>query len=366
MKKGLLGSTALVAASLVVGAGSAQAANEAIKLGLGGYMEQWVGFSSQDDQPATADLNGLGTNSDTEVWFLGSTTLDNGITFGVNIQLEGNTTGDTIDESYMIIKGDFGEINLGSENSAQYKMQTSAPEVGIGMNSGDQTAWVSFAGVGGTAGTFRGAFGSTYLEAARANDVNRITYYTPRFAGFQVGASYAPAAQEDGFGSYNRNVTLHDGFSVGANYNGEFNGVSLTVAGGYGQWTNDAPGNPGDPSTLSVGASVGFMGVTVGGSYGKSDNDLAAGDMTGWDVGASYGMGPWAVSAMWFHGERDGLPGGAALPATNNSIAGSVSYAVGPGINFKATVASVKVEADSAAGRDNEAIIFVMGPTLRF
>lgn len=363
MKKGLLGSTALVAASLVVGAGAAQAQEEKINLGLGGYMEQWVGYSSQDDIPTTADLNGFGTNSDTEVFFLGSTTLDNGITFGVNIQLEGNTSGDQIDESYAIVRGDFGEINLGSENSAQYKMGTSAPEVGIGINSGDQTAWVSFAGVGGTAGTFRGPFGSTYVEAGRANDVNRVTYYTPRFAGFQVGGSYSPAAQEDGFGPYNENTTLHNGLSVGANYNGEFEGVSVTVAGGYGQW--DAGTGVSDPTAWNAGARLGYMGFTVGGSYASAENDAGAGDMTGWDLGASYGTGPWGVSLAWFHGERDGVTGG-ALKAENNTIAGSVAYAVGPGINVKATVAKVDIEDESGTGQDNDAIIFVLGPTFSF
>ena len=53
---------------------------------------------------------------------------------GVNMQLEGNGGGDTIDESYLIVKGGFGEINLGSENSALYKMHYSAKGYGIGFN----------------------------------------------------------------------------------------------------------------------------------------------------------------------------------------------------------------------------------------
>ena len=361
MKKGLLGSSALIAASLVVGAGSVQAEEKKIELGLGGYMEQWVGFSSQDDVGGATDLNGLDTNSDTEVFFLGSTTLDNGLTFGVNVQLEGNTSGDQIDESYMFIRGDFGEINLGSENSAQYKMGTAPSEVGIGINSGDQTAWVSFAGVGGTAGTFRGPFGSTFVEAGRANDVNRVTYYTPRFAGVQVGASYAPDASEDSFGSHDRDAVLNDGISLGANFKQDIQGVSVTVAGGYGTWDNPTGG---DPSAYNLGLKIGFMGISVGASYANAENDTAVGDMEGWNVGAAYGVGPWAVSLGWFHGERDGL--GTVRKAENDTIAGSVSYAMGPGINVKATVASVDIDDKSGAGTDNSAVIFVFGPTLKF
>ena len=44
----LYGSTAIVAASMIVSGPTAIAA-EKMKLKVGGYMEQWVGFTSQDD-----------------------------------------------------------------------------------------------------------------------------------------------------------------------------------------------------------------------------------------------------------------------------------------------------------------------------
>ena len=48
MKKILLGSTAIVAAGMIASVPSADAASK-MKLGLGGYMEQWIGFTSGDD-----------------------------------------------------------------------------------------------------------------------------------------------------------------------------------------------------------------------------------------------------------------------------------------------------------------------------
>ena len=48
MKKILLGSTAIVAAGMIVSAPSAIAA-EKLKLSVGGYMEQWFGYVSADD-----------------------------------------------------------------------------------------------------------------------------------------------------------------------------------------------------------------------------------------------------------------------------------------------------------------------------
>ena len=141
MKKILLGSTAIVAAGMIVSAPVMAAAHaEKMKLSVGGYMEQWVGFTSGDNG-VNQDYSGFDIKSDAEIHFKGSTKLDNGMTIGVNVQLEASQNGDQIDESYMIVKGSFGEINIGDENSAMYKMHYAPSDYGIGINSGDVTAW---------------------------------------------------------------------------------------------------------------------------------------------------------------------------------------------------------------------------------
>ncbi len=362
MKKVLLGCTALVAAGIIVAPHVVMAQNKKIDLQLGGYMEQWVGFTSQDDVGGAGDLNGIGTNSDTEVVFHGRTELDNGVTIGVNIQLEGNTSGDQIDESFLYISGDFGRVQLGSENSASYAMNYVAPDVGIGANSGDQTAWISFAGVGGSTGTFRGPFGSTVVEPGRANDINRVTYYSRRMSGIQFGASYAPADQEDGFGSFDRDAVIHDIWGVGLNVQETISGIDVAVSGTYGASTG-AVGNP-DPESWSVGLNLSFSGFTVGGSYASAEGDIGAGDMNGWDAGVSYGTGPWGVSVTYFHGERDGA--GTVLAATNDTVHGSVAYSMGPGVKFVGTLGYTAIDDDSGTGTDNDAVYFVVGPKLSF
>ena len=84
MKRILLGTTALVAVG-VIGAPVAQAQ---IELGVGGFMEQYFGYGSSDIE----DRDHFDQKSDSEIIFSGSTTLDNGLQFGVNVQLEGNTS----------------------------------------------------------------------------------------------------------------------------------------------------------------------------------------------------------------------------------------------------------------------------------
>ncbi len=116
MKKDLYGSTALVAA--VAMAATPDAAEEGVKLGLGGYYNSffWAGDYSEASNDAR-DFGSTGLFSEGEVHFKGSTTLDNGITFGVQIELEAFQSGDQIDENYIFVEGSFGRMVIGGENT---------------------------------------------------------------------------------------------------------------------------------------------------------------------------------------------------------------------------------------------------------
>ncbi len=350
MKKVLYGTTALVAAG-VLGAGSAAA--DGISIGVGGYMNTYFSVGNIDEQSGSArDYNSTGIFSDGEIHFKGEYKHDNGITFGVNVQLEDfgtANTGDTIDEKYIEVKGDFGRIVAGSENSAAYIMHYAAPSVGLPITSGWVTAFIPTPA--GMAGIFRSPTGSTYLDFG--NDENVITYYTPRFAGFQIGVTYAPSVVGNGDGKdfpveADINTEYYNGFGVGANFVEDFNGFGVAISAGYRRATVsdtlDAAGYD-DYQAISFGANLSFAGFTVGGSYANELDGKAAtiggkpGSTEGdaWDVGVSYGWGPWAVGVTWFEGQTEGQfadPGEIGLSA----IQGGVSYQVGPGISARGGV----------------------------
>jgi len=347
----------MAATSLAAGSASAQ-----IELGLSGYMQQWVGYANQDSVNG-GDWDGTNTASDTEVHFDGSFTVDNGITIGVRVELEGNTSSDQIDASYLFIDGSFGRIEMGKEDSAQYKMQYAAPEVGIGLNSGDQTNWVTFDGIGGTSGVFLQPFGSTFVEVGSQDKARKVTYYTPRFAGFQVGASYAPTSESNSNGPFDRDQGIHDSFSFGANYVETFDSFDVAVSGGYGLAQNSDDGAD-DPSVWNLGLNVGFANFVFGGSYAQGKDDPFAGDNTGWDLGVSYGTGPWSVSLAWYHGERDG-DGGTLLEADLDSYQFSGRYTLGPGIDLAGTLGFTNLDPQDG-GEDNKAWYLVVGPNLEF
>jgi hypothetical protein len=355
MKKILLGSTALVAAGLM--AAPAVQAEDPIQLGVGGYMEQWFGYGSSD----IADRDHLDQKSDSEVFFLGSTTLDNGIQFGVNVQLEGNSTGDQIDESYAFIEGNFGRILIGSENSAGYIMGVAAPNVGIGINSGDQGDWVP---VDADGGLFRKTLGATSLENAGVNDANRLTYFTPRFGGIQGGISYTPDSGEDDNTQPSENASYHNGLDVAVNFTQSFGGFDVAAFGRAGIASNDATGGD-DPTVFGTGVNLGFAGFTVGGSYGLQE-DAGADEGQSFDLGVSYGTGPWGVSLTYFNGEADGAAGGGDEEL--QTVEAAASYALGPGIKVVGSVGWNDFSDDESGADDasNDGFWIVSGIKLSF
>ena len=351
MKKVLLGTTAIVAAGMIASAPSAIAA-EKIKLSVGGYMEQWIGYVSGDDG-AAQDFSGFDVKSDSEIQFKGSTTLDNGISVGVNVQLEANSNSfDQIDESYLILKGGFGEINLGSENSAMYKMHYAPADFGIGINSGDQTGWVSpTSDADGNSitegGYFRAPYGSTFIEPVRANDSEKLTYYTPRIGGFQLGVSYAPETAQDNIGQPNRDAADTDLVMGGVNFNRTFGGTNVRASLGYGTVLDEVSGSGVNASAFNAGLGFGFGGFGVGVSY-ASFQDSGTNDGTGLNIGANYSTGPWGVSLGYFHGERDGATTAGVLSgdAEQDTFQLSGKYALGPGVTAAGSIAHATFKSD--------------------
>ncbi len=397
MKKLLYGTTALVAAGALTS--TAAQAEEGIKLSLGGYMNQFFGAGSLDSDRDT-DYNSAGLFSDGEVWFVGETTLDNGITFGANIQLESfgagdrGGTADVIDEDFAYISGSFGRVNIGSENSAAYLMQYAAPNVGAPINSGWLSTFIPADGARSGGGGFRTPRLSTYLDWN--NDENVITYFTPRFAGFQLGGTYAPTVSESGDGANfpiqaDQDTEFSNGLAVGVNYVNTLGPVDLAVAGGY-RWAKapeggvtvpvvgiDGTGNvvqtgsseltgsnqAGSDTNLrqySAGLNVGFSGVTIGASVGVEDSGRST-DGWGYDAGVSYGQGPWAVGATWFQSkvEGSGVSGDDELMA----LQAGASYAVGPGITASLSVLYADWESDNT-NLDADGIYGIAGIKYKF
>src|SRR5690606_13748284 len=208
-----------------------------------------------------------------EIHFKGEVALDNGMKVGLDVQLEAETCGDQIDESYLYFQGDFGKLVLGSENSAAYLMSYGAPAADANFDGADPNynPW---------------GIGFAYAPNM-TSDSEKITYFTPRFAGFGLGVSWTPAntadagggaipsTDKDGpFGAGNtQNGNQENIWEFGLNYENKFGDFGILAGVTYG-FASDVEsglyigGVPADEQEqFSAGLNLTYAGFTIGGGY---------------------------------------------------------------------------------------------------
>jgi outer membrane protein OmpU len=384
MNKQLLASTALVAAGVLMTASQASAAGKTVKLGLHGYMTQMIGvaFDRSDNEATTARANSktsFDQQSESEIHFKGSGKLDNGITIIADVQLEvTGSPGNIIDEQYMIVRGGFGQLILGSEDNAGHLMTigySGSWATGVGQNlTFHPTNFVSLASGINAAARHDGTLNNVTLRSLD-NDSSKISYFTPRFSGFQVGASYIPNFQQQtstgsGGSIAGKSGLYHEGWAIGANYTGKFNKVGIGVAVGYltaessggesadventtGQtWQNDD-----DMTSISgairidvgpfrVAAAVKRNEDVVNGAGGVGNGVQSSRSLDGvlFDVGARYKMGAHMMSIGYRNGRMEGEMGGGN--EEEQAFMGSYARALGAGVKWHTNLMYLDTEDD--------------------
>jgi len=372
----LYGTSALAGAGMLVGGSSGAAAQETkIEWNVFGFINNYYGFTDVDEADGSnADFNEFTTHWDGEYQFGGKTVLDNGLEFGVRSEIEMPVRA-ADDEQYMWIEHPTaGLLYLGGDNTAMYRMGLGiwgAGGVGVPINSGWLSDFVPAAP--GFEVSFRSPSVSTAIDIT--NDDNTITYFTPRIAGFQFGASYAPNPDfSDGApsnGPVDDNaaaIGYKNGFGAGVNYVTEAAGFNFGVSGGFAHATaNDfVEANGGDDiKQFMTGITLGFGGLSLDASFaneldgrhrGFDANGLAR-TTEGWSAvgGVSYTVGPWAASASWLHSQVEGDRSNDDDDELD-AVQGSVGYTIGPGIDWGATVLYVDWEDENAGSQDGYSI----------
>jgi predicted porin len=359
MKKLLIGTSALVAAGLF--AGAAQAADP-IKLALGGFAGSWVTYADNEDSYLTAagvgEVTAVDVKSDAEVFFNGSTTLDNGLKVSFNSQLEagGRQLADPIDEYSISVAGAFGTIVAGATNNALAAIAVTSPRVGGRIHGGAFSEGDVVAGnvILNPAGN--GAPNATFVNTNGDNE--SISYISPAFAGFTVGATYVPSyTQGDDNPAVPVGANASDAYGFGAAYAGEFSGVGVKVAGGM-LTADAAPGAfvVADHDEYQAGASLSYAGFTFGGGYRWIDQELnttfaannRSRDGRAWDLGLSYKTGPYGVSLAYFDSAREQAAGTSDDTIKVWELNGE--YSMGPGVSLVGSINHAKFENGTVTG----------------
>jgi outer membrane protein OmpU len=384
MKHVLLGTTALVAAGLMVG--EAYAA-DGVKLSIGGryYGAYGSHFDTQDNNGGNVeDLDidrGDVVKQDIEVHFAGEFVLDNGLAVGARVELEGQVSADQIDATYAYLSGGFGELRIGDTADALAQLCYVSPSgtrtgAGGGLFAAESATFVfhnaAFAGYGATNGTCYGISGNA----------TKLVYFSPTFGGFHFAASYAPDGTEDtrntvaGLGTRSdSNTPFQDSeiYSLAATFAQDFNGINVVLGGGA-TISQDLEGDGFaiDESDLDtreeynayaqVGFGLGEGTLTIGAAWALRSN-LRDGIVTAviagathvvavsddnddqvWAVGVAYGVDAWTVGASASFGEYE-----SSCPNATCNVNGDASdnhdayvidaaYALGPGVGVGAMI----------------------------
>lgn len=377
MNKTILAGSALALLSL---SAESAFASEKIMLRLGGYSKWWVTGTWQDQSflaATNSDYNSVDVKGDNEVYFLGSTTLDNGVKVGVDIQLEagGHTDGttDPIDESYVYVEGGLGKVLIGSKNNGAYVLHVNAPEVTGNWNEwGLLTAGNTVVRPSAVKTISPGAPGST-TTINSDDDAEKLTYFSPSMAGLVLSASYVPQAVgvEDNRGATPMSSASIGEMSVlGGLYQNTFGGVGVKVSGGYAAYDLNGSGGGGKNGVqeYTMGGQLSYQGFTVGGAFRQVSPDAggAQNDGNAYDFGVSYAQAPFAVSAVYFKSRVEGSTGNANKDEIEvYQLSGKYAYA--PGVDILAIAGRAKFDDETdLAANNNKGWSVMTGLALSF
>ncbi len=303
--------TALICStSLTILMGAAPVAAAEWDIGLGAYLEQSISYASYDSATAS-DFDGIDSVGSGEFYFLPSVTLDNGLRIGAHVELDGHVgernAGADFDEAFVYVRGSFGEMLIGKSDTPGNHMSYGAP-MGYGpptdfggISSSTLGSYIQFSGVHNNRRVgddlIRGTLGSTHVTNMGEETQGRITYFTPRYAGFQLGLSYA---HEEPNAVPNR----QDFYDVGANYVNNFGGLDVGLSAKWGGADNRADPNA-NPEYWGAGANIGYGGFTIGSSWAESNGSSnRVTDGEAYNVGVSYQTGRYGYSFSYLHGRN--------------------------------------------------------------
>ncbi len=370
MKKVLLGTTALIAATAITAPAMSA---ERIQLQLRGYHVGGISYTDMDGTSNFYDLvdplndtsgdlfsgdyNNINFGSDSEVHFRGATTLDNGlrVSFKAELELEDDADvdgdADAIDEVYVQFDGGFGRIQFGQNDGVMDQMAVVAPLIFAehahsdpDLDPFDPWGWDNPID---TVGDFSG-------------DDIKITYFTPEMNGFQLGFSFTPnpCKNDTGYSDCIDDEYARNYWEVSATFEADLDNVSLGFSGGYG--TGESGSAYETPREWTLGAEIGFGGFTLGGSYKDSQtlgDNVANQDDTSFDVGAAYETGPWAFNVAYGQREWSGRadddnifdnPTEIHFDNEAESWVAGVTYMYGPGMQIGLGVTTIDGEARTA------------------
>jgi hypothetical protein len=361
MKKSLYLSTAIAAVSALAFSTSSVSAGSKMKIALGGFLTSYVGYAEQDGSfestnknPARVGYDSINIVTDSEVYFKGSTKLDNGINVSVVMQLETDPSGDngSIDESYAKFTGGFGDIRIGSTKAAGSVLKHNAPNSGLlSFNGGDVENFIIQ-----PAGSSLSSSQGTNIGGS---DAMKLVYITPKMNGLRVGASYVPSttstdAMPATGGTDGTETQIYD---LVVSYENKLGTMELEAD--LNMWREQGTA-ANSIDGRRFGVNIGFGAITIGGSVLNEDavdsgqSILATNpDVEAMDVGISYQMSPSTSASLTFMNAKKDNASGTAGEDSVTKMGLGLEHSLGSGVDFVASIAQVEWEDETTDDANN-------------
>ena len=353
-------------------------------LRLGGTIDFITAFRSQDVEEEGSTRNVV-FNNDTEIHITYGNTLGL-LRYGAVVELEADVSaasrseGMNADKTFIYLETDyFGRLELGSNADAGHAMGIDASSIAVATGGvhGDYDLYAhlpedehAHGGGGGHHGHIPVIHSPTLPlahEHGAAEDAVKITYYTPRIFGLQLGASFIPdsgnAGSTPGFTTDMDEEQFENVFNVGANYQQQIDQHLSFAVSAIGEFGDHEEAGHEDLAAYAFGASVTFDNTSVAGSYGNwGETDYATGstldDAYYWSIGASHYWGPFGFSIGYLDSEVQ------ENELSVVSIGAEHSFA--PGIVPFVEVNFFEIDAADVDIEDNDGTVVLVGSRLHF
>jgi outer membrane protein OmpU len=352
MKKLLLTAAAISGLTLLITPAHAE-----INLEISGYFKGYVAWVDQDEISSTK-TNDFDIVRDTEVHFSGETILDNSLTVGAHIETDADGSDDfNIVESYLYLSGDWGRINIGSEDGASYLLQVTAP-----------SADSNYDGIRQYINPFNFYAAGAVLSRDYANDptgkTDKLTYLSPVFNGFQGGITFSPDtdfADSYGIGLDDVPGEIDQTYEIAARYEGEFNNIGVILGGGYsfGELKTPAFMWNDDRKVWNVGLDIDIGPFGLGTIYTEDNNATQEIETDTIVIGADYTTGPFKIGASYLNSDI-------STEAELDRYTGGLTYEYGPGMSIRGSINYIHTEEQSPSTVNAEGIALLIGTQVEF
>ena len=356
MKKILLGTSALLVAGMV----SASANAAPVKLSVGGYANWYTGYvdtNNHMEDVVHKNYEHVPVVGEVEVHFKGETTLQNGLKFGAVIELTSvnkDNSGADEDQSYIYADTAAGRFAVGKMDSISKQLHKSSKDVGLlDIQGSDVGKLVPHAR----------SVERISTDIRTTDDEATIAYFSPKFFGFTVAASYSNVDSDATHNMEGNNVA----YSAVVAYNNTFGKVSLDADFGYTRYDkllNEL--NLGWVEyEVNTGFRVGVAGFTIGAGYKFSNGKDGLIDVNTFDAGVAYETGPYGVSLSYIN-ENAEVDIAGKEDLRTQMLLGSFGYEITDGVKTFASIAWVDEKGYKGDSEKTDAYVIATGLGLTF